>query len=106
MVFVCSDIREPYLKAIREKSPEARFDSTLLAGQEQMHDAEVDLINQRQVFLAFGVLNLVDADGIDLARPPVLQSEVTTCSTASTSFLMKCGRLQQFPSTKADRCSA
>ncbi len=28
-------------------------------------DAEVNLINQRQIFVAFGVLNLVDPDGID-----------------------------------------
>jgi hypothetical protein len=35
----------------------------------------VNLINQRQVLVAFGVLDLVDTDGVDLAERAVLQPE-------------------------------
>jgi hypothetical protein len=36
---------------------------------------EVDLIYQRQILVAFGVLDLVDSAGVDLAERAVLQSE-------------------------------
>ena len=45
------------------------------AHPKQARDAEIDLINQGQVFVAFGVLNFIDADRIDLSRQSVLQSE-------------------------------
>ena len=46
-----------------------------LAHPKQAGDAEIDLINQGQVLVAFGVLDLIDADGVDLAEHPVLQPE-------------------------------
>ena len=35
----------------------------------------IALINQRQVLVAFGVLDFIDADRIDLTQGPVLQPE-------------------------------
>jgi hypothetical protein len=46
-----------------------------LSNPKQARDAEVDLVNQRQVLVAPGVLDLVDADGVDLAQSAMLQSE-------------------------------
>ena len=51
------------------------FDVLSLPTQSRRVTLEIDLINQRQVLVAFGVLDLVDADGIDLAERPVLQPE-------------------------------
>src|SRR5438477_5496118 len=52
-----------------------RFDCSFPADPEQASDAEIDLINQRQILVPFGVLNFVHADGIDLAENTVLQPE-------------------------------
>ena len=46
-----------------------------LPDPKQAGDAEIDLINQRQILVPFGVLDFVDSDGIDLAEHPVLQPE-------------------------------
>ena len=51
------------------------FDGSLAAHPKQARDAEIDLINQRQVLVAFGVLDFIDADRVDLAQHPVLQPE-------------------------------
>ena len=51
------------------------FDGSFLADPEQARDVEIDLINQRQILVAFGVLDLVDADGVDLAEHAMLQPE-------------------------------
>ncbi len=50
------------------------LDGPFLAHPEQAGDAEIDLIDQRQVLVAFGVLDFIDADGVDLAERPVLQT--------------------------------
>ena len=46
-----------------------RKDSIILfaAQPKQACDVEIDLINQSQVLVAFGILDLIDADRIDLA---------------------------------------
>ena len=49
------------------------FDGPLAAYPEQAGDVEIDLINQRQILVAFGVLNLVDSDSVDLAEHPMFQ---------------------------------
>ncbi len=49
------------------------FDRSFPSDPEQARDAEIDLINQRQVLVAFGVLDFIDADGIDLAEHPMFQ---------------------------------
>jgi len=55
-----------------------RKDSMVLSRPtKQARDVEIDLINQRQVLVAFGVLDFIDADGIDLLPHPVLQPKVT-----------------------------
>ena len=46
----------------------------LFADPEKAGDAEIDLVDQGQVFVAFGVLDFVDSDGVDLAEHPVLQA--------------------------------
>ena len=51
------------------------FDGSFFAHPKQAGDAEIDLVNQRQVLVAFGVLDFIDADGVDLAEHPVLQPE-------------------------------
>jgi hypothetical protein len=45
----------------------------LSANPEQTGDADIDLIDQRQILVALGVLNFIDADGVDLAEHAVLQ---------------------------------
>jgi hypothetical protein len=50
------------------------FDRSLFADPKQTGDAEIDLINQCQIFVPFGVLDFIDADGVDLAERPVLQT--------------------------------
>lgn len=37
-------------------------------------DAEVDLINLRQILVPFGVLDFIDADSVDLAGRPMFQA--------------------------------
>jgi len=44
------------------------------ADPKQTGDAEIDLINQCQISVPFGVLDFIDADGVDLAERPVLQT--------------------------------
>ena len=41
---------------------------------EQASDANSDLVDQRQILAAFGVLDFIDANGVDLAERAVLQS--------------------------------
>ena len=49
------------------------FDGSFLSDPEQARDAEVDLVDQRQVLVALGVLDLVNADGVDLAESAMLR---------------------------------
>jgi hypothetical protein len=46
-----------------------RLDRSFTADPEQTRDAEIDLINQRQILVSFGVLDFIDSDGIDLRAP-------------------------------------
>ena len=45
-----------------------------LPTQRKAGDAQIDLVDQGQVFVTFGVLDFVDSDGINLAQHPVLQA--------------------------------
>ena len=49
-------------------------------------DADVDLIDERQVFVALGILDFIDADRVDLVQFPGSRPQVTTCSTASKTL--------------------
>jgi hypothetical protein len=49
-----------------------RFDGSFSSNSEQTGDADIDLIDQRQIFVALGVLDFIDADGVDLAEHAVL----------------------------------
>ena len=51
------------------------FDGSFLADPEQAGDAEIDLVDQRQVLVAFGVLDFIDSDGVDLAERAMLQPQ-------------------------------
>ena len=48
------------------------FGGSFLSHPEQTGDAEVDLIDQGKVLVAFGVLDFIDADGVNLAQRAVL----------------------------------
>ncbi len=51
-----------------------RFDGAFLANPEQAGHSRVDLVDQRQVFVAFGVLDFIHADGADRFQRAVLQT--------------------------------
>src|SRR6185436_7806589 len=51
-----------------------RFDGSLLAYPEKAGDAQIDLVDQGEVFVPFGVLDLVDSDGVNLAEHSVFQA--------------------------------
>ena len=50
------------------------LNGSFFAYPEQTGDAEIDLIDQRQVFVAFGVLDFIDADSVDLAERAVFEA--------------------------------
>ena len=68
------NLRSQFVADDGEKSPKG-FDGSFAAHPKQARDVEIDLINQSQVLVAFGILDLIDADRIDLAWHPVLQPE-------------------------------
>ena len=49
------------------------LDRSLFADPKQTGDAEIDLLDQCQIFVPFGVLDFIDADRVDLAERPVFQ---------------------------------
>ena len=51
------------------------FDGSFFSHPKQARNVEIDLVNQRQVLVAFGVLDLVDSDGVDLAESAMRQSK-------------------------------
>ena len=50
------------------------FDGSLFAYPEQAGDADINLVDQRQVLVTLGILDLVYSDGIDLSQSPVLEA--------------------------------
>src|SRR3984893_18347517 len=50
------------------------FDGSLFAYPEKAGNAQIDLVDQSEVFVTFGVLDFVDSDGVNLAEPPVFQA--------------------------------
>ena len=56
------------------EEPLEGFDGSFSPDPEQAGDADVDLIDQGQVLVAFGVLDFIDADGVDLAERSVFQT--------------------------------
>src|SRR6266852_2127433 len=67
------DLGDDLLAHGGEKSLEG-FDGSFFAHPKQTGDVEVDLVDQREVLVAFGVLDFIDADGVDLAQFPVFQA--------------------------------
>ncbi len=50
------------------------LDRPLLAHPEQTGYADIDLVDQRQILVALGVLDFINTDRVDLAQRAVLQS--------------------------------
>lgn len=67
------DIGNDLLAHGSEESLE-EFEGSFFADPEQAGDTDVDLIDEGEILVAFGVLDLIDADGIDLAEGAVLQA--------------------------------
>src|SRR6202041_723968 len=83
------DLRSQFVADDSEESLKG-FDGSFAAHPKQARDAEIDLINQRQVFVAFGVLDFIDAERIDLSQHPMLQSESDDVFHRVETFPMKC----------------
>ena len=49
------------------------FDSAVLADPQQAGGMLLDLVDQRQIFMALGVLDLIDTDGLDRTEAAMLQ---------------------------------
>jgi len=50
------------------------FDGSLFAYPEKAGNAQIDLVDQGEVFVPFGVLDFVDSDGVNLTEHPVFQA--------------------------------
>jgi len=50
------------------------FDGSFFAYPEKAGDAQIDLVDQGEVFVPFGLLDFIDSDGVNLAEHPVLQA--------------------------------
>jgi hypothetical protein len=68
------------------KEPLKGFDRPFPSDPKQACHAEADLVNQREVLVALGVLDLVYTDRVDGTERAMIESQVTTCSTASKTF--------------------
>ena len=74
-----ADVGNDLLAHSAEESLEG-LDCPLFAYPQQPREANIDLIDQRQIFVPLGVLDLIDADGVDLA-------ERTVCETPDNRIL-------------------
>src|SRR5258708_12730425 len=68
------DLRSQFIANDRKESLK-RFDGSFAAHPEQAGDAEIDLVNERQILVPFCVLDFGDSDSVDLAEHPVCQPE-------------------------------
>src|SRR5215469_16709335 len=68
------DFRSQLVADDREEALEG-FDRAFPAHPEEARDAEIDLVNQGQILVPFGILNFIDADCVDLAEYSMLQPE-------------------------------
>jgi len=50
------------------------FDGSLFAYPKKAGNAQIDLVDQGEVFVPFGILNFIDADSVDLAERSVFQN--------------------------------
>jgi len=60
------------------------FDGSLLPGPEQARAARVDLVDQGEVHVVFGILNLVHADGRNQTQSAMCQALVHYCTAWQT----------------------
>jgi hypothetical protein len=68
------DLRSQFVPDASEESPEG-LDSSFPADPEKARHGGIDLVNQREVLVAFGVLDFVDSDGVDGSERSMRQSE-------------------------------
>src|SRR5262245_19869047 len=68
-----ADLGDDFLAHGGEESLEG-FSGSFSAYPQQAGDADVDLVDQGQVLVAFSVLDFIDANGVDLTERAVLQS--------------------------------
>ena len=68
-----ADIGNDLLAHGGEESLEG-LDGPLFAYPEQAGDTQIDLVDQGELFVALGVLDFIDADGVDLAERAVFQA--------------------------------
>jgi len=50
------------------------FDGSLFAYPKKAGNAQINLVDQGELFVPFGVLDFIDANGVDLAERPVFQT--------------------------------
>jgi hypothetical protein len=67
-------ILENYVLAHRGEESLEGFDGSLFAYPEKAGNAQIDLVDQGEVFVPLGVLDLIDADSVDLAERSVFQT--------------------------------
>src|SRR5215813_9445735 len=77
-----------------------RFNSSFSAHPEQAGDADIDLVDQRQVLMASGVLDFIDANGVDLTERAVLQPPGDDMLDRQKLCPRKCESTRRFLSTK------
>ena len=63
-----------YVLAHGGEEPLEGFDGSLFAYPEKAGNAQINLVDQDEVFVPFGILNLIDADSVDLAERSVFQA--------------------------------
>ena len=56
------------------EEPLEGFDGSLFAYPEKAGNAQINVVDQGEVLMPFGILNLIDADSVDLAKPSVFQT--------------------------------
>ena len=62
------------------------LDRSLFADPKQKDGAQIDLINQCQILVPFGVLDFSDAGSVDLARGPMFQAASDCDRTLARSY--------------------
>src|SRR5580658_2519155 len=73
-----ADKQNPGSHLLTDDGEEAlkRFDGAFLADPQQANESRVDLVDQGQVLVAFGVLDFIHADGVDRLQRAMLQAPV------------------------------
>ena len=63
-----------YVLAHSGEEPLEGFDGSLFAYPTKAGNAQINLVDQGELFVPFGVLNFIDADSVDVAERSVFQA--------------------------------